>query len=189
MLIIIKGNEENFKNKRKVYENLSINNIIKKSDNKISIKFYPNYGYSSTKYIIIIAKKKGENSENNFSNPCYLAKLLSGKTKEVKIINIFDIGEKDLIEADVDIRDIDDKSNGNYIVNIISQELRFSKSMNLYKPKIFNIKSGDDDDNENKLLIILAISLSCITFILIVIGIIVFIKKKSEYDKLREQVN
>ena len=110
----------------------------------------------------------------------------------MKIINIFDIGEKDLIEADVDIRDIDDKSNGNYIVNIISQELRFSKSMNLYKPKIFNIKSGDDDDNddiENKLLIITIISLSCIIFIFIVIGIILYIKKRSDYDNLRDQVN
>ena len=46
---------------------------------------------------------------------------------------IYDVGEGDSINAEVDISDIIHEGN-KYLVNIISQELRFDKAINYYQP-------------------------------------------------------
>ena len=116
---------------RKVLEDLTIVNITKKypDDNTsdiFTIKFKPNYINSTTRYIIIIGSNEGENSLDNLNNPCYITKLANEKPKGIKIVNVIDVGENDEIEEDIDIYEILGRTD-KYIVNIISQELRFEK--------------------------------------------------------------
>ena len=136
---------------RKVLVNLNINEIKDKNsnDNVLLINFNPNYKKSNTKYIIVIAPEEGDNTEDNFNNPCYVAKLVTDRPSGVKVVNFFDVGEKDSITAEVDITDILNKNN-KYIVNIISQELRFEKKLNFYSPKKFSHegKYKPDDDKD-----------------------------------------
>ena len=122
-------------NERKVFNKLTIEEIVDKNndDDIIKIKFNPNYKLSTTRYIILIAQKNAENTLDTFEDPCYLAGLLNQRPKEVKIEVIYDAGDNDTVNAEVDLNDILNKNN-KYIVNIISQELRFEKkfiSMNL----------------------------------------------------------
>ena len=151
-----------FNNEREVLNNLTIENITKKyhDDNTsdiFTIKFKPNYKKSSTRYIIVIAPNEGTNTLENFKNPCYLIKLATNNISRSKNINIVDIGENDSIEINVDIHDILGKTD-KYIINIISQELRFEKKINFYEPEIFihrecydncDYDKDDDDDKGN----------------------------------------
>ena len=181
------------------------------------IKFYSNYKKSSTRYFIIIAPKTEYNSEEHFANPCYITNFIIEPNKNVKIETIFDIGENDIINAEVNISDI--KEGNKYIVNIISQELRFDKKLNYYKPKIFEYKSDEpeseeeeskddeknepsgknetpinDNNNENKngklaAVYIILISLGGVIAISVIIIIIIICMRKKDYEKLTKQVN
>ena len=139
---------------RKELTDLKINEIKDKNsnDNVLLINFNPNYKNSNTKYIIVIAPEEGDNTEDNFNSPCYLAKLVTDRPSGVKVVNFFDVGEKDSITAEVDISDILNKNN-KYIANIISQELRFDKKLNFYSPKKFShegkYKPDDGNDSDN----------------------------------------
>ena len=140
---------------------LKIDEVTYKSgNNKIIVtKFRPNYKYSTTRYIILIGQKNSENSLKNFNNPCYLVDLLNNRPKDVVIDTIYDIGDNDLVTAEVDISEIihnEDK----YVINIISQELRFKKRINFYEPLEFshnyaipyegNAEISYDDQSANK---------------------------------------
>ena len=132
---------EKWSEERKVLVDLTINEIKENNNNNILlITFNPNYKNSNTKYIIVIASEEGDNTEDNFKNPCYITKLVTDIPSGVKVVNFFDVGEKDSIEAEVDITDILSENN-KYIVNIISQELRFEKKLNFYNPKHFSHNS------------------------------------------------
>ena len=126
---------------RKELNNLNIKEIsFNNSDNNILlIKFYPNYKNSVTKYIIIIASEDNNNTLSTFNNPCYLTRLMTERPNGVKIVNMLDIGESDLINTEIDISDISKKDN-KYVVNIMSEELRFGKKLNFYSPKSNNKK-------------------------------------------------
>ena len=133
---------EKWNKERIVLTDLAIQNVNKKyKDDKFSniltVKFKPNYMKSSTRYIIVIAPMDSNNSMENLSNPCYVTKLITEKTEGVLIKNYYDIGENDSIEIDVDISDIIDDI-GNYIITIMSQELRFEKKLNYYRPFKFS---------------------------------------------------
>ena len=133
---------EKWNNQRKVLTDLTIEEIVKtnyndEKSNLFTIKFKPNYKLSSTRYIIVIAPRDKNNSLKNFSNICYFTKLITEKTEGVLIKTIYDIGENDLIEINVDISEILDIA-GNYIVNILSQELRFEKKLKCYTPIQFS---------------------------------------------------
>ena len=159
------NNKEDWKNERQILKELTIKEIIKKNtDDKYSniytINFYPNYKSSSTKYIIVIAPKNENNSKDTLSNPCYITKLVTENMENIKIINTVDIGENDLISVDVDITDMLNYAN-EFIVNIISQELRYDKKINYYTPiefshteeKIQKIEFNSDQEfnlDENK---------------------------------------
>ena len=108
-----------------IIEEVNINNIINKVSNVISIKFYPNYKYSPTRYIIVIAPKYGNYKEENFSNPCFITRLVTEKVEGIQIVNVVDTGENDFIHVDVDISNLLIDKNNKFIINIISQELRF----------------------------------------------------------------
>ncbi len=63
------------------------------------------------------------------------------------------MGENPSIETEVNIEDILHKTKKNYLINIISQELRFDKQTNFYEPLQFNHTrrkpdDGSDDDDE-----------------------------------------
>ena len=133
---------EKWNKERKVLTDLTIIDVIKKyKENKYSniftVKFKPNYMKSSTRYIIVIAPMDENNSMENLSNKCYVTKLITEKTEGVLIKNYYDIGKNDSIEIDVDISDIIVDTN-NYIITIMSQELRFDKGLNYYRPFKFS---------------------------------------------------
>lgn len=168
---------------------------VENKNKKLTIKFTPNYKKTLTKYFIIISQKNETMTEDNFSNPCFIANLIINTPKDIKIINVLDLGEKDLITEEVDISNIPSKSN-EYLINIVSQELEYEK-LNFYSPKTHKInkkgKTGDDedddDDNDYKSFFI---ALGCIfgslILIIIIIYIIFFIRKKAQ-EKLLAEVN
>ena len=96
-----------------------------------------------TKYIIIISPEETNNEINNINNELYLIDLINNKEKEKEFIieEYYDIGENDFIEAIIDITKLKNKYK-KFIVNIISQEIRFSKDFNFYKSKNFELKNN-----------------------------------------------
>ena len=95
--IDINGYDE-WKNERKVLNNLVIKEV--NNNNYLTIKFYPNYKYPSTKYIIVISPIDNNNI-TILSNPYYIINLVTNKNNNTKIINYVDIGEGDLISVNV----------------------------------------------------------------------------------------
>jgi hypothetical protein len=146
---IFEPNIYGYWNDRRVVNTRTIEEIVDKNndDNIIKIKFNPNYKLSTTRYIILIAQKNAENTLDTFKDPCYITGLLNQRPKEVKIEVIYDAGDNDSINAEVDLNDILNKNN-EYIVNIISQELRFNKTIDFYKPKEFSHVARYPKDNE-----------------------------------------
>ena len=93
-----------------------------------TLKFKPNYKYSLTRYIIVITENEGNNTEDNFANPCYITKLVTNKEDQVKIINIYDSGKNDTINVNLEFSDFI-ILNSKYIIGIFSQELKFDKKI------------------------------------------------------------
>ena len=141
-------NKDKYRNEKRVeMKNLSIQEIKKKVNydelsNTITIIFNPNYIGSTTRYFIVIAPKDEKNSYDNFSNPCYITNLVIEKSENVKIVDIFDTGEKGLISVDVNISNLLNINN-RLIINIISQELKFEKKLNYYTPRMFYYKKEE----------------------------------------------
>ena len=192
---------EKWNNERKELKDLIIKEIIRKKNNSniLSIIFRPNYKYSSTRYIIVIASKDSNNNNETFSNPCYLSKLVTEKIDGVKILDIADTGENQFISIDVDLSDMNNE-NEDYIINIISQELRFAKLINYYVPYEFCLKKiipsddsdniKDNDDNDFPLAYIALISI--VGILILTIGIFFIFKcanRKNQIDFNQEAKN
>ena len=188
-------NNQKWNEERIELKDLSIKEIIKKNPNEkksniLSIKFYPNYKLSSTRYIIVIGPKNNNNSIITFSNPCFITKLITEKKEGIKILEIVDIGENDYISLDADFSDISSETN-DFILNIISQELRFEKKLNFYLPYEFHyekeVDDVDEDDDKFPLLYIILISVGSLLIILIIIFFIIrHCKKKNTIDFKQE---
>ena len=134
---------------REELTNLVIEKIENTTFNTISFKFYPNYKSSSTRYIIVIAPADENNSFDSFSNPCYITKLVTEKNDNIKKIDVVETGENDLINIEIDPYDLQEiNKNNKFIVNIISQELRFGKKLNYYTPSIFYIPKEEEEKEE-----------------------------------------
>ena len=186
---------------RKVLNDLKIEEIKDKDINNImKIKFKPNYKQSSTRYIILVAQKNSENTLDNFKDPCFVTRLLNQRPEGVTVDVIYDVGDKDSIDAEVRISSILSNTN-EYIVTIISQELRFKKKINFYEPKEFRHEkeedrdssetsdssetpetdpskpSGDGNENNNTSLA-LAVTLPIIGVLIIVIVVLIIIFKR-----------
>ena len=136
---------------RKRFYILTIDGITDKDADSdiIKVKFKPNYRNSSARYIIIIAQENSKNTFEQFKDPCYITELLNKRPKGVKIEVIYDVGENYEIEAEVDIENILQKKSNSYIINIISQELRFDKKINFYEPKEFTLAGKDHEDEDS----------------------------------------
>jgi hypothetical protein len=182
-------------NKRKELTNLTIKEVNKKdnSPNIISIKFYPNYKESSTRYIIVISPKSQNYTQENYTNPCFITRLVTEKIEGIQIINIADTGEDDLITIDANISDLFNDENSTLIINIISQELRFEKKLNFYTPYEFSINNDDngDDNHDDKdddkkglsTLHIILISVFGFIFICIILFLVLrYCRKKDKID-------
>ena len=186
-------NETNWIHERQILSEFKIQNIADKNDisDIISIKFLPNYKHSSTKYIIVISRKNENNTIESFSDKCYLTKLVLEKQKDVIVENTFDVGENDFVNAEVNIETISDKKNNEFIIGIISQELRFEKRLNYYEPSSFyhTKKNGKDDGKNNKVHIIILCVVIAVGLIVITILLVVLLRKRRDINKLREQVD
>ena len=163
----------------------------KNSENIITVKFYPNYKNISTKYIIVIIPEEGENNIENINNPCYLTKLVNEKPTNIKVVNLIDIGEKEFIETEIDISSIIN-SNKKYIINIISQELRYDKKINFYEQKQFTVgkeKDQTNNDNDNTALVVSLIVVGAIILLLVIFLIVRYIKKRKNNELLLPEKN
>ena len=211
---------ETFWEERQEFILLKIEDVtFKKSNDKIlEIKFRRNYKMSSTRYIILIAQKSIQNTLVNLANPCYVVDLLNQRPSDLIVDTIYDVGENELIYAEVDISKIKN-NNDKYIINIISQELRFKKKIHFYEPIEFshsgivpNDGSTDNEntdvnsDTENKIddekndddgsstSLALAITLPIIGILIIVVVILVILRRKrgslsDKIEKLNEIQN
>ena len=175
---------DNWKNERKVLKIFEINNIAF-NNGMLKIQFNSNYKNSLTRYIIIIAEEKEDNNIENFSNPCFITKLVINEQKKVTIVNKFDIGEKETIDVEVNMTGIYKKDN-KYIMNIISQELRFDKKINYYKPKNFtktdDSKKESKDDSNSKAYIAVIVILGVVILLIIIFFIFRYCKGRKKND-------
>ena len=130
------NDKEQWNKEREELKELKISEITKLEGVTYSLKFKPNYKNSLTRYIIVIAEKDENNTEENFNNPCYITKLVTEKADGIKIINIYDNGEKEFISVDLELSDFL-KLQSEYIISIISQELRFEKKIHYYEATTF----------------------------------------------------
>ena len=178
----------------------------KNKDNLINVEFLPNYKKSVARYIIIIAQRSENNNLENFNDPCYLAKLLKDRPQEVKISSLYNQGEENSISAEVNINSIHHQK-GEYIMNIISQELRYNKTIQFYSPFQFDYtfekkdepnpdntdddipsssdetppgtSDGDDGSNNNTTLLAIILPISGLIVIVIIVFIILRLRKSS----------
>ena len=110
---------------------------IYKNKNILNIEFYANYLNSVTNYFIIIGPKNDNFTIDKYNNPCFLINLITDNSDEIIIYKFVDIGKEDKISKHINITDMNSKVNYNkeYVINIVSQELRFEKSLNFYRAK------------------------------------------------------
>ena len=181
--------------------NLTIEEITKNDNssiiNVVAVKFKPNYINSTARYVLIISENNEKNTFDNFNNPCYITKLVNEKAKGYKIVNIFDNGENDSINVEVDINEILG-NNDKYIINIISQELRFEKKINYYTPIIFTYKKEEeknesdkeeDDDDDFPLVYVIIFSSVGLILLITIFLIIRCIKKRKNDDLNKDTQN
>lgn len=192
-------NETYWKERQRFYI-LQIFEVTNKNDNDdiIKVRFKTNYKQSNTRYIIVVAQENDQNTLENFNDPCYITGLLNKNIDGVKIETIYDIGEENEITAEVDISDILHKSDS-YLINIISQELRFTKNVNFYEPIKFshvgkkidygNDKSDEEEGSTTDTSLALAISLPIVGVIIIAIVVIFICKKRGDSSSNIEKLN
>ena len=159
---------------RSVLDELTIEEIVDKNNEEdiVKIKFNPNYKQSSTRYIILIAQKNNENTLDKFKDPCTIVDLLNRKPQGVLSDVIYDIGETTTIEAEVDISSILHDNNV-YVMNIISQELRFDKKIHFYEPKEFTHEKANGGNKLSGYSLALVIVVPILS--VIIIGLVIFI--------------
>ena len=192
-------NEDYWKERQRFYI-LQIFEVTNKNDNDdiIKVRFKTNYKQSNTRYIIVVAQENDQNTLENFNDPCYITGLLNKNIDGVKTETIYNIGEDNEITAEVDISDILHKSDS-YLINIISQELRFTKNVNFYEPLKFshvgkkidygNDKSDEEEGSTTDTSLALAISLPIVGVIIIAILVIFICKKRGDSSSNIEKLN
>ena len=176
---------------REELKELTISEITDlKSSSKYSIKFKPNYKKSSTRYIVVIAEKNDDNTLESMKNPCHLVKLATEKPDGVKTINIYDIGETEYINAELDLSDFLDKE-AECVVSIISQELRFEKKINFYDTISFGYKPSKNENNKTTVYIVIFSIIGIIVLFIIIFFIIKSVKRKQDVDfgKKAQEIN
>lgn len=85
-----------------------------------------------------------------------------------------------------------DIKKNNYIIGIISQELRFYKKLNFYSAFKFGSKSETEENNETKKTKTLVVVFSIIGAIVLIIAIVLIallLKKRKKEDNFTETKN
>ena len=136
------------------FKNLYINDIKLISDNFIKINFNPNFKGCLIKYIIIISPEETNKTNNDSNNDLYLIDLINNKEADFVAEEYYDIGENDFIEVNIDINKLIKKYK-KLMVNIISQKLRFKKSLKFYEPKLFDVENYYNKKIKKYILLIL----------------------------------
>ena len=136
------------------FKNLCINDIKLISDNFIKINFNPNFKGCLIKYIIIISPEETNKTNNDSNNDLYLIDLINNKEADFVAEEYYDIGENDFIEVNIDINKLIKKYK-KLMVNIISQKLRFKKSLKFYEPKLFDVENYYNKKIKKYILLIL----------------------------------
>ena len=115
---------------------------------------------------------------------------MTEKIKGIKIVNLVDTGEKDLINVETDITDILKDGNKEFIVNIISQELRFEQKLNFYSPYEYSNPLEDKDKKGLSALYIILISVFGLIIIVVVLFILKYYRKKNNdnFEKLAANI-
>ena len=141
-----------------------------------------NYKNSLIKYMIIIAPEEKNITFDSLRNPCLLTELINKKEKNLFIKEIYDIGENDFIEIDIDLSNLNCE-NKNCTVNVFSQDVRYHKYLDFYEPKFFYYEKNNNEKNiyEN----ILKNLLLFLIFSLFLFFIFSYIKKSKRKMKLR----
>ena len=104
-------------------------------------------------------------------------------------------GLTDIITAEIEINDVINMENNNYIVGIISQELRYEKKINFYSPLEFSLeKKGrknepNEGKNVSKILAIVLPIVGCILIVAIILVICNLRKKKPNEVSLNIENN
>ena len=145
-------NEENIESysdwikERKINYDLIINAKLNPKEKTIDINFVSNYIKSTTKYYIIIGPKTDDFTLDNFNDPCFLTDLITENSNKVKIKEFYYIEDEMFINKNIDIKDLmaQNDNNEEYLINIISQELRFDKSLNFYNAILVYDKKEDE---------------------------------------------
>ena len=109
-------------------------------------------------------------------------KIVNNREDGVKIENWIDPGLTDKITAEVDMSKFDIKNN-NYIIGIISQELRFYKKLHFYSAFKFGSKSG------TKTLVIVFSIIGAIVLIIAIVLVVLLLKKRKKEDNFTETKN
>jgi len=119
-----------------------------------------------------LLKKNNEYTLDKFKDLCTIVDLLNKKPQGVLSDVIYDIGETTTIEAEVDISSILHDDN-KYVMNIISQELRFDKRIHFYEPKEFTHEKSSGGNKLSGSSLALAIVVPILS--VIIIGLVIFI--------------
>ena len=98
------------------------------------------YTDSLDQYHIIFTKTDNSHNMANFSNPCYIANLMTHASVGVIVKSFFEESKLTLLSKIIDINELDLKDNNKFIINIISNNLHSNKEfLTFYKPKEFSI--------------------------------------------------
>ena len=119
----------------------------------------------------MITPEDNNTTYENMKDFCFVIELINQKERNLITEEIYDIGENDFIEIDIDISKFK-YENKTFIVNIISQELRFEKELRFYEPKFFRIEKNMDSNAGKNIIIIIG-------FILFLFGVIIYLRKSN----------
>ena len=136
------NSEEKYEGKfNKDYSISSINQIDK---NIFLIYFSPVYTETLIQYHIIISKVDDLNNNENFSNPCYLANLMTHNSDNIIIKTFFEESKLTLLYTIIDISEFNINENDKFIFNIISNNLHsLNEFLTFYKPIEFSINKEE----------------------------------------------
>ena len=121
----------------------------------------------------------------NLKNICFLTGLINSNESNFIIEEIYDIGENDFNEFKINISKYIPR-NKKFIVNIISKELRFEKTLRFYEPKVF-ILEKDKKKLKNIILIIGVILFLIFIYMYYRASIRKIIKAKKHKKKIYEE--
>ena len=130
--------ERNEGQNHKMYSILSTDEL---EQNLFLIHFSPAFTESLVQYHMILAKTDNLRNIDTFSNPCYLANLMTHNSDKIITKTFFEESKLTLLSKIIDLKDFDFEENDKFVISIISNNLHpNTKFLAFYEPKEFSIK-------------------------------------------------